>query len=153
MSKEHLLDIYQPKLDPCPFCAGAAYLATYNKAEWWVECNRCGVSTLSVKSQNEAVARWGNRTNRGLSDEMRLKLDRRIHNQRLALRENWMITEQRSRWMKRDSVRVSREIVHFMNDMQIPLGPTEHSQYGFWFRLRMLKEKCLSLLERSNEQP
>lgn len=30
-----------------------------------------------------------------MNNEMRLKLDRRIHNQRVALRENWMITEMR----------------------------------------------------------
>lgn len=31
----------------------------------------------------------------------RLKLDRRIHNQRVALRENWMIAEMRQDWLKR----------------------------------------------------
>jgi hypothetical protein len=31
-----------------------------------------------------------------MSAEMRLKLDRRIHNQRVALRENWMISERRA---------------------------------------------------------
>jgi hypothetical protein len=30
-----------------------------------------------------------------MDKETRLKLDRRIHNQRVALRENWMITEMR----------------------------------------------------------
>lgn len=29
----------------------------------------------------------------------RLKLDRRIHNQRVALRENWQIVEQRRKWL------------------------------------------------------
>lgn len=31
----------------------------------------------------------------------RLKLDRRIHNQRVALRENWMIVESREWYVKR----------------------------------------------------
>ena len=30
---------------------------------------------------------------------MRLKLDRRIHNQRLALRQNWEIVEMRGNWI------------------------------------------------------
>jgi len=31
-------------------------------------------------------------------DEYIKKLERRIHNQRVALRENWMIVEQRAKW-------------------------------------------------------
>lgn len=35
----------------------------------------------------------------------RLKLDRRIHNQRVALRENWEIVEQRRKWLGSDTAR------------------------------------------------
>lgn len=35
----------------------------------------------------------------------RLKLDRRIHNQRMALRENWEIVEMRRKWLGSDTAR------------------------------------------------
>lgn len=35
----------------------------------------------------------------------RLKLDRRIHNQRVALRENWEIVEMRRKWLGSDTAR------------------------------------------------
>lgn len=35
----------------------------------------------------------------------RLKLDRRIHNQRIALRQNWEIVEQRQKWLGSDTAR------------------------------------------------
>lgn len=38
-----------------------------------------------------------------LSDE-RQKLDKRIHNQRMALRENWTITEQRVNWLGKKQI-------------------------------------------------
>lgn len=37
----------------------------------------------------------------------RLKLDRRIHNQRRALRENWEIVEMRRKWLGSDVARRS----------------------------------------------
>jgi hypothetical protein len=39
-----------------------------------------------------------------LKDE-RLKLDRRIHNQRCALRETWEIVEMRRKWLGSDTAR------------------------------------------------
>jgi len=35
----------------------------------------------------------------------RLKLDRRIHNQRVALRDNWEIVEMRRKWLGSDTAR------------------------------------------------
>lgn len=44
------------------------------------------------------------RENARLRDE-RLKLDRRLHNQRIALRENWEIVEMRRKWLGSDTAR------------------------------------------------
>lgn len=37
--------------------------------------------------------------------EERLKLDRRIHNQRVALRQTWEIVEKRRKWLGSDTAR------------------------------------------------
>lgn len=45
-----------------------------------------------------------------MTTEERLKLDRRIHNQRVALRENWMAFEQRANFV--GSWYIRRKDVH-----------------------------------------
>lgn len=57
---------------------------------------------LSIQQSQAARSEWRAAEARcARLIEERLKLDRRIHNQRRALRENWMITEKRGNWAHR----------------------------------------------------
>ena len=149
---EREYDFPQPTLDPCPFCAGPAYLATYHDGLWFVECNACGASGLSVDDKDEAIARWQKRQHKVCDHAMRLKLDQRIHNQRVALRENWMITEQRSHFRNRSNRQVSRDLVRLMDEVGIERDSGSGGQWSFWYRFKMFKEKCLAALAGVNEQ-
>ena len=82
---------------------------------------------------------------REMSHEMRLKLDRRIHNQRVALRDNWMLVEQRNRSIRRMDKYVWKSIGAFLDRIGIPRGDGNITYYGVHKRLELAEALFASL--------
>ena len=79
---------------------------------------------------------------REMTREMRLKLDRRIHNQRVALRDNWMIVERRQRSKASWDRMFYRDTMQLLDELEIPRGPADSSgTYSIFHRLRLAREK------------
>ncbi len=66
----------------------------------------------------------------------RLKLDRRIHNQRVALRENWMITDMRQRGTRSLLWSVFRDASALLDAMGIPRKSEHGGEYSIHWRIR-----------------
>lgn len=72
--------------------------------------------------------------------EMRLKLDRRIHAQRKALRDNWMIVEQRQRSNRRFYEWLFKPVSELLDLMGVPRAPEGSlGHYTINHRLRLAK--------------
>jgi uncharacterized protein YxjI len=87
---------------------------------------------------------------RDTSHTDRLKLDRRIHNQRVALRENWMITEQRAASVARFNRSLFKRVVELCDRFDIPKGQGT-STFPIHRRLSLLEEKFDELESDGNE--
>ncbi len=60
----------RPKLDPCPFCGGAAGISEGHPCwpfrigreyRYWIDCTKCGARTEQMKTLRGAVSRWNKR--------------------------------------------------------------------------------------------
>lgn len=74
-----------------------------------------------------------------MADPMRLKLDRRIHNQRVALRENWMIVEQRQRMHRSVALHALRKLDALADLAGIPDKPDGVANKSIWWRVQQLE--------------
>lgn len=56
------------ELKPCPFCGGKAGLEQISDA-YWVECGKCGASSVFCGQPEPAIDAWNTRADRTCHDE------------------------------------------------------------------------------------
>ena len=74
-----------------------------------------------------------------MRDEMRLKLDRRIHNQRVALRDNWEVVERRQRSNRNWYFTLFKDVSKFLDDLGVPRGAVDGGTYAIGYRMKLAR--------------
>ena len=85
-----------------------------------------------------------------LSIETRRKLDQRIRNQRLALRENWQIVEMRQRSQRRIASSLIKQAGELCDLLGVPRTPDDCplATIGIHHRIHLAKQHLLSNQEK-----
>lgn len=78
---------------------------------------------------------------------IRLKLDKRIHNQRKALRDDWQIVEQRRKSNHSFMRDIFRRVHRLMDRCNIPKGRDTGSHYSIHYRLKLLEDRLSEIFD------
>lgn len=83
---------------PCPFCGGAAKLTDHEDCDVggrWVVCTPCGAARWGDQP-DEAITAWNARTNTNTELVEALRGIRRVGDDKLAFRSEWLAACQRA---------------------------------------------------------